>query len=313
MTAIDWEREEGGDDFDHERAYKRARRRAERKADLYGELVKYAIVTGLLLVFLRPVGVIVMLLWGYKLLRRYSDLEWLPGMRRRWVDEELQRQAFGGGQEEDWEPGAGRVRRRRRRRRHPEGNSSPRGKTRAGALVSSLGDDPASQENIGHARQALRDVDQVVPVESPPGDPVDETIEPPAPRLRDLSMAAIVDSALERVRPRAQQLGVEIVRDADTDGPMHGDAEKLRWVVIHIMDAVLDSFERSPVDGPRIEIALGENLASTRVWLRVRDNSAGVDEKAIHPIVRSFYSPSDDDAEFQLDFSKRDGEPTRGH
>ena len=64
------------------RAYRNARRRAERRADFYEEIVKFCAVTLLLLVFIRPVGIIVGLVWGWKLFRRYSYLNIMPGLRR---------------------------------------------------------------------------------------------------------------------------------------------------------------------------------------------------------------------------------------
>ena len=62
---------------------RRAHRRAEDRTDLYEDVVKFAVVTFLLLIFLRPIGVIVGICWGLKLLKRYREDEPWPGMRRR--------------------------------------------------------------------------------------------------------------------------------------------------------------------------------------------------------------------------------------
>jgi signal transduction histidine kinase len=304
MNAAELETE-GFEGHDPDRAYRRARRRAERKADLYEDLVKFAVVTGLLLLFVRPLGVVVMLLWGYKLFKRYATMEVFPGLRRRWIDDELRRHEFGADPDEDLEAplGGGHRKRRRPRRR---GRHRERGHTRAGDLVASLGDDPRADENVILARQALTNLDEVA--EGADGDGSARETNPEL-RISDMHMVDVVESAVEAIRPRARASRVDVRIEADTEGPMRGDAEKLGWVLVHILNAILDAFEQHPVEQPRIEVLLGENLAATKVWVRIRDNGVGVDRGLLHPIARSFYEPHAERAtpEFQIDFAKRDG------
>jgi hypothetical protein len=73
------------------RHYRIARARAEQRASLAVDLVKYLVVTLLLLLLIRPIGVIVAIVWGLRLLNRYSRSRLYPDLRRRWVDEEMRR------------------------------------------------------------------------------------------------------------------------------------------------------------------------------------------------------------------------------
>jgi hypothetical protein len=76
---------------EYRRRYRRARHIAESRTDLSLELMKFVLVTLLLLVFVRPIGVIVAIVWGLKLLRRYSHAYGHTELRRRWIDRELRR------------------------------------------------------------------------------------------------------------------------------------------------------------------------------------------------------------------------------
>jgi hypothetical protein len=74
------------------RRYRRARARAEQRAQLRLELVKYCLVCGLLLLFLRTLGVVVAILWGLRLLSRYYRTSVYPGLRRECVEREMRRE-----------------------------------------------------------------------------------------------------------------------------------------------------------------------------------------------------------------------------
>ena len=48
--------------------------------------------------------------------------------------------------------------------------------------------------------------------------------------------------------------------------------------------------EGASIDKPRIEVELGENLAGTEVWLRVRDNGGGIDAETLDKIFHPFFT-----------------------
>jgi len=109
-------------------------------------------------------------------------------------------------------------------------------------------------------------------------------------RSEPLRMAEVLDSALETFRDRSARSGVEIVRDFDGQGALCGDPDKLRRVFINLVGNAIDALEQAGVEGPQVEVALGENLACTEVWVRVRDNGPGLDPDQARELFRPFAS-----------------------
>jgi hypothetical protein len=66
-----------------------AARRADQKVKLVGELARFALVCGLLLVFVPPVGVVVGFFWGIGLAKRVYAAWAVPALRSRWTEEAL--------------------------------------------------------------------------------------------------------------------------------------------------------------------------------------------------------------------------------
>jgi signal transduction histidine kinase len=115
----------------------------------------------------------------------------------------------------------------------------------------------------------------------------------------------VLDSALETFRDRAARGGVEVVRQFDCEGALRGDAEKLRRVFINLVGNGIDALEESGIDKPRIEIALGENLAGTEVWVRVRDNGPGIDPEVAERIFNPFFTSKEGGTGLGLAITKK--------
>jgi signal transduction histidine kinase len=149
-----------------------------------------------------------------------------------------------------------------------------------------MGEDPASRENVEYANVALEELDRVErSISHLLRFARDEEI-----RIGELSLADVVDSALETFRDRLTRSGVDVRREIDSEGWMQGDAEKIRRVLINLVGNALDALEAAGTANPQIEIAAGENLAATEVWLRVRDNGPGIAPDAMHEIFSPFYT-----------------------
>ena len=61
-------------------------------------------------------------------------------------------------------------------------------------------------------------------------------------------------------------------------------------MVINLVGNAFDALEAARTPGPRVEVALGENLAGSEVWLRVRDNGPGIDTEARERLFDPFYT-----------------------
>ena len=118
-------------------------------------------------------------------------------------------------------------------------------------------------------------------------------------------MADVVESALESFRDRAERIGVVIDSQIDCAGSMLGDAEQLRRVLINLVGNALDALDESITAYPRIEVRMGENLAGTEVWVRIKDNGPGIDSDAVSRLFSPFYTSRVDGTGLGLSISKR--------
>jgi signal transduction histidine kinase len=144
--------------------------------------------------------------------------------------------------------------------------------TAAKSLVQQMGEDPASGENVEYARVALEELERVErSVSHLLRFARDEEVV-----FEELRMAEVVREAVQGLEERAGRLGVELRAEADAEGRLRGDAEKLRRVIVNLVGNALDALEGAATAQPRVLVQTGESLAGTEVWVRVRDNGPGI-------------------------------------
>jgi signal transduction histidine kinase len=149
-----------------------------------------------------------------------------------------------------------------------------------------MGEDPRASENIEYAKVALEELDRVERSVSH----LLRFAREEEVRMADMTMADVIDAALDTFQDRIHGLGVEIRKDLDGPGAMRGDPEKLRRVIINLFGNALDALEQARTPQPRVEIQAGENLAGSEVWVRIRDNGPGMDPEKVEKIFRPFYT-----------------------
>ncbi len=268
-----------------ERALDDAHRLAERKTKLAGEALRYGAITLLLLIFIFPVGVIVMLWWGFGLAREIYDMVIEPKLRTKFVEHEVtkkvhesiheERRALEGEHARSLEQLSASI-------AHEIRNPI----TAAKSLVQQMEEDPTAKVNVEYARVALEELHRVErSVSHLLRFARDEDMG-----LSEVRMAEIIDSALETFRDRIERSGVELVRRLDCDGAMRGDPEKLRRVVINLVGNAIDAMDETHTESPRLEVEMGENLAGSEVWVRIRDNGPGIDHEAVQKMFSPFYT-----------------------
>ncbi len=269
-----------------QRAYRAARRRANLKMGFITHFIAYAAVCIFLLLVggFRP-AFIVALAWGIGIVFHYFGALVAPGLRERLIEREVsaevaesaprERRSLEGKHARSLEQLSASI-------AHEIRNPI----TAAKSLVQQMGEDPASQENVEYAKVALDELDRVErSISHLLRFAREEEIQ-----MQELRLVDVIDSALETFRDRLQRDGVEVLRDIATPGEMRGDAEKLRRIVINLVSNALDALEQGAVADARIEIAAGENLAGTEIWLRVRDNGPGIDPERLNRIFSPFYT-----------------------
>ena len=273
-----------------ERAYRYASRRAKARIGFYAHLIAYAGVNMLLALSPgRRGSPFLLIAWGIGLAFHYFSALVVPDLRRRIIEREVGRKV-----QREVATGVSRERRATlgRHVRSLENLSAQVAHeirnpiTAAKSLVQQMGEDPTSAENVGYAKVAHEELDRV---ERSVAHLLRYAREEDM-HLADVSLADVVDSALETLRDRIDAQRVRLVREDARDGVVRADAEKLRRVVINLVGNALDALAERSSGHPMLEVLAGENLAGTECWLRVRDNGPGMDAGALGQIWSPFYS-----------------------
>jgi signal transduction histidine kinase len=271
---------------EEERLYRQASRRAALKLSFVSHFVTYAAVVTMLLfvagfraAFYTGFG------WGIFIVLHYFSVMVAPGLRRRFIEREVSREVSQNVTRE----------RRSLEDRHARSLEQLSASiaheirnpiTAAKSLVQQMGEDPGSRENVEYANVALEELDRVErSISHLLRFARDEEI-----RVGEISLADVIDSAVETFRDRLTRSGVEVRSDIDSECWMQGDAEKVRRVFINLVGNALDALEGAEVAEPCIEISAGENLAATEVWVRIRDNGPGIPREAQPEIFSPFFT-----------------------
>jgi signal transduction histidine kinase len=284
-----------------ERAYREARRAANRKIGFLSHLVPYAAVC-LFLLFVagfRP-ATIVALGWGIAVAVHYFFAIVAPRLRRDLVEREVRQQVHANVSEQ-------RRTLEGRHARHVEELSASIAHeirnpiTAAKSLLQQMGEDPSSADNVEYANVALEELERVEKsISHLLRFAREEDVE-----LADVCLADVVDSALETLRDRIAQMGVEVVRDLAPVAGMRADPDKLRRVIINLLGNALDAFQERESASPRLQIRAGENLAGTEIWIRVKDNGPGIEPEKLDKIFSPFYTSKSSGTGLGLAISKK--------
>jgi signal transduction histidine kinase len=268
-----------------ERAYQEATRRAENKLRFVQHLVPYVFVVLLLAFLARPVAVIVALCWGVGLASHFFRAFVMPDLRKRWIRSEVDRKVHQTVSRE-------RLQIEGKQLRSLEELSASIAHeirnpiTAAKSLVQQMGEDPTSSENVEYASVALEELERVErSISHLLRYARDEEI-----RVEEVHLAEVVTDAVGALRDRIEKARIEVVPELDTVGVMDGDPEKLRRVVLNLVGNAIDALEENASENPRIEISVGDNLAGSEVWLKVRDNGPGMDAETQQKVFRPFYT-----------------------
>ena len=220
-----------------EPGYRDAAELAERKLAFIRDAITFGFWTTLALVFIFPLGVIMLIFGAPKRIRRFSKLYFEPRARDRLTQAEL------------------------RKRSGPSPSRTPE----SPPVPPLAGASPASR-SVAYDRAALEELERSERVVSR------ELRDRVRLRLEELHTADVIESALESLRDRITRGGVSVERRFDGEGVLVGDAEKLTQVLALVVARALDAFSESETRDPRIDVDMGQNLAGSAVWIRVRDN-----------------------------------------
>jgi signal transduction histidine kinase len=284
-----------------ERALRAARRRANARIGFHAHALTFLGVLFIVLFFVgaRP-AMILGLCWGIGLASHYFGAVVAPDVRRRYIDREVRREVRHSAPRERRDIEGKHV------RSLEELSASIAHEIRnpitaAKSLVQQMGEDPASHENVEYAKVALDELDRV---ERSVAHLLRYAREEEL-RMAEVNVAEVIQSALATFDERATSAGVAITTDFDTHVVVRADADKLRRVMINLIGNALDACEGAGVRAPAIEVAMGENLAGTECWVRVRDNGPGIDEEMLEEVFSPFYTSKQTGTGLGLALSKK--------
>jgi len=283
-----------------ERAYLEARRKANARMGFLFHLVPYAATClFLLLVAGFRAFLSVAIFWGIGVACHWFAVQ-APEIRRRWVEDEVNRKLTSSVSQER------RVLQTQHDRSVEELTASIAHEIRnpitaAKSLVQQMGEDPSAGENIEYAKVALEELDRVEKSVSH----LLKFAREEEVRMSDMTMADVIEAALDSFGDRIASLGVEIHKELDARGAMRGDPEKLRRVIINLFGNALDALEQAGTERPRVEIQAGENLAGTEVWVRIRDNGPGMEAEKVEKIFKPFYTSKSNGTGLGLAITKK--------
>jgi signal transduction histidine kinase len=292
--ALDEFDEEPDDDFaslddsllsPEQLAYRQAQRLADKKVELSRRIVRSALITLPLLVFIPFVGVIVLIVFGFDIGRKAFRLFYEPRLREKFLQDEVQRRVSTRVSYE---------------RRHLEGEHHRSLEhlsasiaheirnpiTAAKSLVQQMGEEPNSAEQVEYARVAVAELERVEKSISH----LLRFAREEEIRIDTVVLEDVLESALETFRDRASRSDITIVRQYDVEGRLEGDSEQLRRVIINLIGNAIDALEEEAVDKREIRVLMGENLAGSEIWVRIIDNGLGIDDDHIDQIFDPFYT-----------------------
>jgi signal transduction histidine kinase len=268
-----------------QRRLREAQRIADRKVKLTGELVRFGLIALALLIFVPPLGLIFLVIWGSGHLKEVYRLFLAPRMRERYLREEVEKQVHAHLSHERQEL-EGEHARSMHELSASIAHEIRNPITAAKSLVQQMEEEPAAPENVEYARVALEELGRVErSVSHLLRFARDEEM-----RLAPLRLAEVVDSALETFRDRLQRSGIALDKQVDSPGELRGDPEQLRRVVINLVGNAIDALVGTGSRGGRLEVHMGENLAGDEVWLRIADDGPGIDPALQERMFSPFYT-----------------------
>jgi signal transduction histidine kinase len=282
-------------------AYRRAKSQANRRLAFIAHLIVWAL--GCFLVFVVSnffVMLIVATAWGIGLASHGFWGVLAPGLRKRWIEDEVgqrvhvhvadERRALTGGHARTLERLSASI-------AHEIRNPI----TAAKSLVQQMGEDPSSEENVEYARVALEELERVeASISHLLRYAREEEVRP-----TEIFIPDFVTSALETLRARMEDDSVQLVCDLDEAPRIEGDAEKLRQVLLNLIGNALDAMRDADVPDRKLVVSAGRNLAGDEAWIRVTDNGPGIPKDRRQEVFSPFYTSKVDGTGLGLAVSQK--------
>jgi signal transduction histidine kinase len=283
----------------------RALRDAKRAADARIGFLIHATVYGLVIFGILVSGglraaFVTAVFWGIGLASHFIGAIAGPELRKRWIEQEVGPRVASQTQQQRRDL-AGEQARRVQQLSASLAHEIRNPITAAKSLVQQMGEDPSAAENVSYAQVALQELERVErSIAHLLKFARDEELKLAPTRLDEIAA-----SALATLRDRMRDLGVKLETDYAGAGTLVADAEQLRRVVINLASNALDAMRDAKTPAPRLSVAVGENLAGTEAWLRVRDSGPGIPAEHRARLFDPFFTAKDGGTGLGLALAKK--------
>lgn len=243
---------------------------ASQRIAFIAHLIVYTLTILLLAVLFFPAAVIVALAWGIALALHFFFALVVPGLRARWVEEELQQAAPALRADErrvSNERHARDVERLAAALAHEIRNPIAAAKS----LVGQIAEDPSQPEVPEYARVAQAELDRV---EGSIAHLLRFAREEPF-AAREVRSTQILDEAIATAKERMS--GVQVTRDEDPCA-LRADPEKLKRVLVNLLVNAADAVRGRAAGRAEVRVESGTSLDGSDAWFRVRDTGAGISD-----------------------------------
>jgi signal transduction histidine kinase len=234
-------------------------------------------------------ALVVALAWGILLSAHGFFAVLAPQLGRKWTEEEMARLA--ASQQDN---AAARQLAQARQARSLEQLSASIAHeirnpiTAAKSLLQQMAEDPTSSQNVEYAKVAIEELDRVERSVSH----LLRYAREEELTLAEIDLAEVAGAALDALEKRVGESPARVERDFDFEATlrMRGDADKLRRVVMNLVDNALDALETGTRTDPFVRVSCGRSLGGGEVWLRVKDNGPGIEPTRLAQIWNPFHT-----------------------
>ena len=113
----------------------------------------------------------------------------------------------------------------------------------------------------------------------------------------------IIQDQIAYYRARASEYDQWFFRQGRFD---HGAEFNKKWFAdVATVANALDAMAEANTPGPSLDVTVGENLAGSEVWVRVRDNGPGMEPERLSNIFSPFYTTKEAGTGLGLALSKK--------
>ena len=110
----------------------------------------------------------------------------------------------------------------------------------------------------------------------------------PNKKISTITIAELIEKAVNFIKPRLKESKIEIVYDFNGDGKLETYANEIIQVLLNILNNAVDELLKNNIQNPRIAISVQNSKHETHI--RIEDNAGGIAQKDLSMIFEPYFS-----------------------